>query len=122
MQHHAIMYESFRRAHIAFWDDAELFGWEPEALIETIRADGALDVVAHATRVRDKDRMRRVLDYARGVEVYTSRHNPAVAARLLDFAITQGKHWTASTDDHQQGPYARPPSGTPRRTVEAILA
>ena len=116
------VFDSFHRHHVRFWDHPELFGWQPEELIEAIRADGALDVVAHGNRVRDKARMDRVLHHAQGVEVYTSRHSAQVAARFLAFAVAEGKHWTASSDDHQHGAYIRPPSGTPRRTVERILA
>lgn len=120
-ERHRPLLDGFHRHHVRFWDDAELFAWEPEELIEVIRADGALDVVAHANRVRDKDRMARVLDHASGVEVYTSRHKAPVAARYLAYAEEHGKHWTASSDDHQHGDYIRPPSGTPRRTVERIV-
>ena len=48
-----------------------------------------------------------------------------VAARFLDYATTHHKLWTASTDDHQhvrQQPYRKPPSGTPRSTVDRLLA
>jgi 3',5'-nucleoside bisphosphate phosphatase len=116
------LYEPFRRHHVRFWEeDRELFGWSPEEAIEAIRGDGALDVVAHPVRVRDKARMERVLAEAAGLEVYTSRHRHDVAARFLDWAESRGKHWTASSDDHQHGAYVRPPDGTPRRTVERIL-
>jgi hypothetical protein len=110
--------------HVRFWDDRAFFGWSPEELIETIRADGAFDVVAHPNRVRDTARMAKVLEYAQGVEVYTSRHSETVSARFLEYATKSGKHWTASTDDHQhvrQRPYRPPPSGTPKATVERIL-
>ncbi|MBI4819321.1 MAG: hypothetical protein HY791_23820 [Deltaproteobacteria bacterium] len=114
--------DEFRAHHVRFWlDDKELFGWTPEELIDAIRADGALDIVAHAVRYRDRDRTRKLLDYASGVEVYTSRHGPKYSAELLDYALTQKKHWTASTDDHQKSAYAPPPSGTPVATIEAIL-
>jgi hypothetical protein len=117
---------AFHRHHVLFWTaNRELFGWSPEAMIDTIRADGALDVVAHPNRVRDSKRMEQVLEYARGVEVYTSRHSESIAARFLDYAKAKNKLWTASTDDHQhvrQRPYQRPPSGTPRATVERILS
>lgn len=105
-----------------FLDDPELFGWTPEQLIEVIRADGALDVVAHSARARDRGRMQSILDFASGVEVYTSRHQPGYAAELRAWAEARGKHWTASSDDHQRGTYAHPPCGTPRRTVERIVA
>lgn len=121
MERHPALYDGFRRHHVRFWTDNEdLFGWTPEQLIDTIRADGALDIVAHPGRVRDKARMARVLDYASGLEVYTSRHRHNVAAEFRAYAETTGKHWTASSDDHQHGAYIGPPQGTPRRTVEAI--
>ncbi len=122
MQRCPAVFESFRIAHIEMWDDPDLYGWTPEEAIDAIRADGALDVVAHPNRVRDKGRMDKVLRHASGIEVYTSRHNAHVAARFKDMAETLGKHWTASSDDHQQGPYMKPPEGTPRRTVEAIIS
>ncbi|HUH00892.1 MAG TPA: hypothetical protein VML75_02790, partial [Kofleriaceae bacterium] len=111
----------FHAHHRHFWDDPALFGWSPEQAIEQIRADGALDVVAHPGRVRDKARMDRVLDYAAGIEVYTSRHRDNVAAAFRARAEADGKHWTASTDDHQRAAYAPPPHGTPRATVERIV-
>jgi histidinol phosphatase-like PHP family hydrolase len=118
--------DAFLKHHVRFWtEDRELFGWSPEEMIETIRADGAIDVVAHPNRVRDTARMARVLELAQGVEVYTSRHSESVAAKFLDYATTHHKLWTASSDDHQhvrQLPYRRPPSGTPRRTVELLLS
>lgn len=114
--------DSFRDHHARFWTDSPaLFSWQPEELIDAIRADGGLDIVAHPNRVRDKARMERVLRYASGLEVYTSRHNPAVAARFRAFAVDHGKHWTASSDDHQNAAYCRPESGTPLRTVQRIL-
>jgi hypothetical protein len=120
------LYDAFYRHHVRFWtEQPELFGWLPEAMIEAIRADGGFDVVAHPNRIRDTARMAKVLEFAQGVEVYTSRHSEAISARFLDYATTHQKHWTASTDDHQhprQIPYQPPPSGTPRRTVERILA
>jgi len=116
------LFAEFHRHHVRFWtEDRALFGWSPEELIETIRADGALDVVAHPNRVRDKERMERVLDHAQGLEAYTSRHRADVAERFRARAEEQGKHWTASSDDHQQGVYVRPPVGTPKRTVDRIL-
>lgn len=118
--------DAFLKHHVRFWtEDRELFGWSPEELIETIRADGAVDVVAHPNRVRDTARMAKVLELAQGVEVYTSRHSETVAARFLDYATTHHKLWTASTDDHQhvrQQPYRKPPSGTPRSTVDRLVA
>lgn len=115
------LYEALRRHHVRFWDDHELFGWTPEEAIEHIRADGAVDVVAHAGRYRDRERTRRVLEMASGVEVYTSRHKPEVAAELRAFAEARGKMWTASSDDHQNARYMRPPEGTPVTTLERIL-
>ena len=97
-----------------------LFGWTPEEAIETIRADGALDVVAHPARIRDKARMDRVLEAAHGIEVYTSRHKAEVAAGFRARAEASGKHWTASADDHGHVTYIRPPDGTPRRTIDRI--
>lgn len=112
----------FRRHHVHFWYEHEaLFGWTPEALIDAIRADGGFEVVAHPVRYKDKARLTQVLHYARGVEVYTSRHRPNVAARFRAWAEAHDKRWTASTDDHQRGPYQRPPVGTPVATLEAIL-
>lgn len=117
------VYEDFIRHHVRFWEaDQDLFGWTPEEAIECIRGDGGLDVVAHPNRVRDKARMDRVLDEASGIEVYTSRHKADIAARFLERATASGKHWTASSDDHGHVTYVRPPDGTPKRTVERILA
>lgn len=114
--------DRFRRHHVQFWHaHAELFAWSPEALIDEIRADGGVDVVAHAIRYRDRDRLDQVLDYATAIEVYTSRHNEKVAARFLAIAEAKRKLWTASTDDHQHGPYTRPASGTPVAMVERLL-
>ena len=118
--------DAFLKHHVRFWtQDRELFGWSPEEMIETIRADGAIDVVAHPNRVRDTARMAKVLEMAQGVEVYTSRHSETVAAKFLEYATTHHKLWTASSDDHQhvrQLPYRRPPSGTPRSTVDLLLS
>jgi len=123
MARNRLVYQDFVRHHVSFWeDDAELFGWTPEQAIETIRGDGGLDVVAHPVRVRDKARMDRVLDAASGIEVYTSRHKDTIAAGFRERAERTGKHWTASADDHGHVAYIRPPSGTPRRTVERIFA
>jgi hypothetical protein len=117
------VYQDFIRHHLAFWtDNADLFGWTPEEAMETIRGDGGLDVVAHPVRVRDKARMDRALDAASGIEVYTSRHRAEIAAQFRARAEATGKHWTASADDHGHVTYLRPPEGTPRRTVERILA
>lgn len=118
-----VVYQDFIRYHLQFWNDgAELFSWTPEQAIECIRADGGLDVVAHPIRVRDKARMERVIDAASGIEVYTSRHRHDVAARFRAQAEELRKHWTASADDHGHTTYLRPPEGTPRRTVDRILA
>lgn len=117
------VYQDFIRHHVRFWEaDAELFGWTPEEAIECIRGDGGLDIVAHPVRVRDKARMERVIAAASGLEVYTSRHRHDVAARFRAQAEELGKHWTASADDHGHVAYLRPPDGTPRRTVDRILA
>jgi hypothetical protein len=122
MDRNRVVYQDFIRYHVAFWTEGrELFGWTPEQAIETIRADGALDVVAHPARVRDKARMDRVLDAASGIEVYTSRHKAQVAAEFRARAEASGKHWTASADDHGHVTYVRPPEGTPRRTIDRIL-
>ncbi len=118
-----LVYDDFIRHHRGFWeDDRELFGWSPEEAIETIRADGGFDVVAHPARVRDRARMDRVIDEASGIEVYTSRHKERVAADWRARAEGAGKHWTASADDHGHTTYLRPPDGTPRRTIERICA
>lgn len=117
------VYEDFIKFHVRFWEaDRELFGWSPEDAIDCIRADGGLDIVAHPNRVRDKARMDRTIDHASGFEVYTSRHKAPIAAAFRERATATGKHWTASSDDHGLGAYMRPPDGTPRRTVERILA
>jgi hypothetical protein len=117
------VYEDFIRFHVRFWEaDRDLFGWTPEQAIECIRGDGGLDVVAHPNRVRDKARMERVIAEVSGIEVYTSRHKADIAAGFRERAVATGKHWTASSDDHGHVTYVRPPDGTPRRTVERILA
>lgn len=113
--------EEFRRHHVRFWEDRELFAWTPEELCDAIRADGAVDVVAHAVRYKDKERLAKILDYASGVEVYTSRHNPRVAARFRAYAEENDKLWTASADDHQNREYVKPPCGTPVATMERIF-
>jgi hypothetical protein len=116
------VFKHFIRSHVRFWqDDRELFGWSPEDLIDCIRADGGVDIVAHPARYRDKERLSRVLLGASGVEVYTSRHRPEWSARFRAFAEQHGKLWTASTDDHQKQPYQPPPCGTPLRTVERLI-
>ncbi|MBL9112312.1 MAG: PHP domain-containing protein [Myxococcales bacterium] len=117
------LFESFRDRHVSFWEgerNRDLFAWSPEEAIETIRGDGALDIVAHPARYRDKARTEAVLEHASGLEVYTSRHKAEVAARFRELADTKKKLWTASSDDHQNAPYARPPSGTPVRTLERM--
>ena len=116
------LYQPFIGHHVRFWaEDRDLFGWSPEELCDAIRADGAIDVVAHPARYRDKDRLARVLLGASGVEVYTSRHRPEWAARFRAFAEANDKLWTASTDDHQVKPYEPPPCGTPRATAERLF-
>jgi hypothetical protein len=118
------LFESFREHHVSFWSsagpNADLFGWTPAEAIEAIRADGAVDVVAHAARYRDEERTERVLAEARGIEVYTSRHGADVAARLRALAESTNKLWTSSSDDHQEAAYVRPSSGMPLRTLERI--
>lgn len=116
------VFKHFIRSHVHFWEgDRDLFGWSPEELIDCIRADGGVDIVAHPARYRDKERLAQVLLGASGLEVYTSRHRPEWSARFRAFAEQHGKLWTASTDDHQKGPYAPPPCGTPLATVERLL-
>lgn len=118
------LFRHFIRSHVRFWqEDRALFGWSPEELIDAIRADGAVDIVAHPARYRDKERLARVLLGASGVEAYTSRHRPEWAAQLRRFAESHGKLWTASTDDHQKPgtPYAAPPCPMPAATVERLL-
>ena len=118
------LFEAFRDHHVQFWSSAgpnrDLFGWTPHELIEQIRADGAVDVVAHPTRYRDKDLTMRVLEEARGIEVYTSRHKAEVAATYRELADSRRKYWTSSSDDHQNARYIRPPCGTPLQTLERI--
>lgn len=118
-----VVYDDFIRHHRTFWEeDKDLFAWTPEEAIETIRADGALDVVAHPARCRDRARMDRVIDHASGIEVYTSRHKERIAADWRAVAEQKQKFWTASADDHGHTTYLRPPDGTPRRTLERIYA
>ena len=118
------LFEAFRDHHVKFWSsegpNRDLFGWTPQELIEQIRADGAVDVVAHPTRYRDKELTMSVLEEARGIEVYTSRHKAEVAASYREFADAKRKYWTSSSDDHQNARYIRPPCGTPLRTLERI--
>jgi len=119
------LFERFREHHVRFWEQGsaakELFGWTPQECIEAIRADGAVDIVAHPARYRDKMRTGAVLELATGLEVYTSRHKPEVAAQWREFAEAGRKLWTASADDHQNARYVRPPCGTPVATLERIL-
>lgn len=115
------LFEAFRDHHVHFWeDDIELFGWTPEDAIDAIRADGAIDVVAHPARYRDKERTASVLLRASGLEVYTSRHKPEVAQAYRRWAEEHRKLWTASADDHQNARYVKPPCGTPVTTVERL--
>jgi predicted metal-dependent phosphoesterase TrpH len=115
------LFESFRDHHVRFWnEDRALFGWTPEEAIDAIRADGAFDVVAHAARYRDRARTQAVLEYASGIEAYTSRHRTAIAADYRAFAEARQKPWTASSDDHQNARYVRPPSGMPLAHVERL--
>ncbi len=118
------LFEAFRDHHVLFWHsdgpNKDLFGWTPEEAIDAIRDDGAVDVIAHPTRYRDKDRTMSVIDYARGIEVYTSRHKAEVAAQFRQIAESKNKYWTSSSDDHQNARYMRPPCGTPVRTLERI--
>lgn len=118
------LFEAFREHHVRFWSsdgpNKDLFGWTPEECIEQIRADGAVDVVAHPTRYRDKDRTLAVIEEARGIEVYTSRHKAEVAAQFRELADSKRKYWTSSSDDHQNARYIRPPCGTPLQTLERI--
>jgi 3',5'-nucleoside bisphosphate phosphatase len=118
------LFEAFRDHHVMFWSsegaNKDLFGWTPEEVIEQIRADGAVDVIAHPSRYRDKDRTMKVLEEARGIEVYTSRHKAEVAAVFRELADSKRKYWTSSSDDHQNARYIRPPCGTPLQTLERI--
>jgi hypothetical protein len=116
------LFDALRRHHVRFWeDDRELFGWDPGAAIDAIRADGATDVVAHPGRYRDKERTLALCERASGVEAYTSRHRGDVAKEWREFAEERGKLWTASTDDHQNAPYVKPACGTPVATVEKLV-
>jgi predicted metal-dependent phosphoesterase TrpH len=118
------LFEAFRDHHVLFWSsegaNKDLFGWTPEEAIEAIRGDGAVDVVAHPTRYRDKDRTLKVIEEARGIEVYTSRHKAEIAAQYRELADAKRKYWTSSSDDHQNARYIRPPCGTPLQTLERI--
>ncbi len=122
MRRRPTLVKALREAHVRFWDEGrELFGWTPEECIEAIRADGAIDVVAHPGRYRDEGRTRAVAELATGIEVYTSRHKAEVASRWRVFAEERRKLWTSSADDHQNARYVMPPCGTPLGTVERIL-
>jgi histidinol phosphatase-like PHP family hydrolase len=118
------LFESFRVRHISFWSsdgpNRDLFGWTPMEAIDAIRADGAVDVVAHPARYRDKGQTLAILEEARGVEVYTSRHKAEVAAYYRSLAESKGKYWTSSADDHQNARYIEPACGSPLRTLERI--
>ena len=118
------LFDSFRVRHITFWSSGgpnkDLFGWTAFEAIEAIRADGAVDVIAHPTRYRDKDLTMKVIEEARGIEVYTSRHKAEIAAQFREIAESKRKYWTSSSDDHQNATYIKPPCGTPLRTLERI--
>jgi 3',5'-nucleoside bisphosphate phosphatase len=112
--------QSFQSHNRHFWeDDPELFGWQPEEAIEAIRADGAVDIVAHPARCHDQERMRAVATYASGIELHTSRSESAPGYREL--ATSLRKLWTASSNDHDSLPYQPPSSHTPVRTLERLL-
>jgi hypothetical protein len=119
------LFATFRDHHVRFWEEGSaaraLFGWTPDECIDAIRADGALDIVAHPARYRDKEATRAILERASGLEVYTSRHKPEVATEWRTFAVERRKLWTASADDHQNARYVRPPCGTPVATLERLL-
>jgi hypothetical protein len=116
------LFEAFRDHHARFWNEGkEFFGWTPEEAIDAIRADGAIDVVAHPARYRNRERTFAVLDYASGVEAYTSRHRPEIALEYRAFAEARHKLWTASSDDHQNARYIKPAAGMPLASVERLL-
>jgi hypothetical protein len=75
------------------------FGRLLTAMVTPMTADGAVDVVAHPARYRDKDRTKELLLHATGIEAYTSRHKGEVGRAYRAFAEVHKKHWTASTDD-----------------------
>ena len=115
------LFDDFRVHHVRFWNEGrDLFAWTPEEAIDAIRADGAFDVVAHAARYRDKVRTHAVLEYASGIEAYTSRHRAEIAADYRAFAEAREKLWTASSDDHQNARYVRPAAGMPVASVERL--
>lgn len=117
------LFDRFQKHHAVFWNgdqNRDLFAWTPEEAIDFIRSDGALDIVAHPVRYRDRARTDAILDYASGLEVYTSRHKPEVAAAFRAHAEAKRKLWTSSSDDHQNARYERPPCGTPVATLERL--
>ena len=116
------LFPRFCEEHVRFWNgERELFGWSPDEAIDAIRSDGAIDIVAHPARYRDAAATAELLDLATGLEVYTSRHTEADAAKYRAFAESNGKLWTASTDDPHNARNARPHAGSPLTTVERIL-
>ena len=116
------LFPRFHDEHVRFWNgERELFGWSPDEAIDAIRNDGAIDIVAHPARYRDADATADLLEQATGLEVYSSRHTEADAAKLRAFAETHAKLWTASTDDPQNARNARPNAGSPLTTIERIL-
>jgi hypothetical protein len=61
-----------------------------------------------------------IVEEARGVEVYTSRHKAEVAAYWRELAESKHKYWTSSSDDHRNARFIEPACGTPARTLERI--
>lgn len=120
MSRRRAIFQAFFDHNRRFWDDdPELFAWQPEEAIETIRADGAVDVIAHPSRYNDQERTRAVAEYATGLELYTSRTEASPEYREL--AERPRKLWTASADDHQNAAYQRPLQSTPVPTLERLL-
>jgi 3',5'-nucleoside bisphosphate phosphatase len=120
MRRRRSVFQAFFDHNRRFWeDDPELFGWQPEEAIEAIRADGAVDVIAHPARYEDQERTRAVAGYATGLELHTSREEAAPGYREL--ADEGRKLWTASSDDHQYRAYQKPLRNTPVRTLERLL-
>jgi 3',5'-nucleoside bisphosphate phosphatase len=120
MTRHRAMFQPFFDHNRHFWeDDPELFGWQPEEAIDAIRADGAIDVVAHPARYRDQERTRAAVEYASGVELYTSREESSPGYRQV--AESRKMLWTASSDDHQMRAYQSPLVSTPIGTLERLL-
>ena len=77
------LYEPFRDHHVRFWEgDRETFGWTPEEAIEAIRGDGAIDVVAHPARYRDKE--------ATAAPTPDSKSTKAVTAAALSSCLRKG--------------------------------